>query len=121
MIENIAKDIRNLKDNIVAGMYTPAQARAEINRLKEQYGESAFPPADFAKKPGPWSKAYLDELDERAISSEGYIEYMEEVSYSVHCRERRKRRLILGGSLVIIIAVIAVLIIILTGRHSGRR
>ena len=83
----------NFIRNAIAGKYTPAQAKAELDRMEKQYGELVFLPGRAKKKPRPWTKNDLDGLWKEAVAGAGsrdFFEYMAEVGYAVNKNNKHK-------------------------------
>lgn len=83
----------NFIRNARAGKYTPAQAKAELDRMEKQYGELTFLPGRAKKKPRPWTKNDLDYLWKQAVAGAGsrdFFEYLAEVGYAVNKNNKHK-------------------------------
>lgn len=83
----------NFIRNARAGKYTPAQAKAELDRMEKQYGKLIFTPGNANKKPRPWTKNDLDDLWKEAVAGAGsrdFLEYMAEVGYAVNKNNKHK-------------------------------
>lgn len=79
--------------NARAGKYTPAQAKAELDRIERIFGKMAFLPGTVTKKPRPWTKNDLEDLWKEAIAGAGsrdFLEYMAEVGYAVNKNNKHK-------------------------------
>ena len=77
----------------IAVTYTPAHAKAELDRIERRFGKMAFPPGTVTKKPRPWTKNDLDDLWQEAIAGAGsrdFLEYMAEVGYAVNKNNKHK-------------------------------
>ena len=83
----------NFIRNARAGKYTPAQAKAELDRIERKFGKLAFVPGTVTKKPRPWTKSDLDDLWKEAVAGAGsrdFLEHMAEVGYAVNKNNKHK-------------------------------
>ena len=83
----------NFIRNAMAGKYTPAQAKVELDRIEREFGKMAFLPGTVTKKPRPWTRADLEHLRFKAAAGAGsrdFFEYMAEVGYAVNKNNKHK-------------------------------
>lgn len=112
MRDNVKARIDYIK-KVAAGKYTLTEAEAELNKLEQEYGDDAFLPGAVVRKPKPWTKEYLRDLEEDAIAGAGsreFLHHFAEVSADVYGRARRRRALAIGGGILAAFAAIALIL-----------
>lgn len=100
-------------EQVAEGKYTLSEAEAELNRMEQEYGNKAFLPGTVVRKPKPWTKEYLRDLEEDAIAGAGsreFLHHFAEVSADVYGRARRRRALAIGGGILAAFAAIALIL-----------
>lgn len=101
----------NFIRNAMAGNYTVAEAEAELERMEHEYGEQAFLLGTVPRKPRPWTKKDLNDLEKEVIAGAGsreMLSYMAEMGAEVRQNERRKKKVKIIGMIAVIVALIAV-------------
>ena len=91
--KDATKDRLNFIDNAIAGKYNPMQAQAELDRLKRQYGDSAFLPGSIKYSPRPWTIQTLTDLIldvSLGNSSEEVLKLLADVGYTVNKNNKHK-------------------------------
>lgn len=97
------------------GQYTYAEAEAELDRMQQVYGETAFSVGKVVRKPKPWTMKDLKKLERDFISSASsreFFDYMAEMSEEVYRKKRQKRMLAIIGGIAGLAALIAAMIAI---------
>ena len=93
--------------------YTPAQAKAELDQMEREFGETTFLPGTVTKKSRPWTRADLEHLRFKAAAGAGsrdFFEYMAEMGWEVKQAERRQKRIKIFGILAAVVAAVAVIV-----------
>lgn len=84
----------NLTNKILAGELSKEDVKLEIDRMENEYGESAFNLYKVSKKDAPWTQRDLDDLEVQsaagALSKDFYL-YMAEVSDFVHRKNKKNK------------------------------
>ena len=97
------------------GEFTPAQAKAELDRMEAKYGKLIFTPGKAPRKPRPWTKQDLEGLWQKAICGAGsrdFLEYMAEMGWEIKRAERRQKIIQIFGILAAVVAVVAIIMAI---------
>lgn len=79
-----------LERKILDGEITYDEVKKSLDDLEQQYGKDVFPGFILKKKPKPWSRKYLNELNEKRMAgatSKEFILHLAEVSDYVHKQE----------------------------------
>lgn len=100
-------------DKAIDGVYSPSQAKAELERLHQKYGDNVFLPDSIVRKPRPWTRADLKKLELEASAGAGskdFLFYLAEMGYEVNRQERQKKRIKIFGILAAVVAAVAVIV-----------
>lgn len=100
--------------NAKAGKYSREQAESVLDQMEQQYGEDAFLPGKVVKKPRPWTRKDLDELEMEAVGGGGsreFLQYLAEMGEEVSRKERQKRQIKIVGLIGVVIVVIVTIIV----------
>lgn len=119
-MDNIQARI-NFVHNVMKGRYNHTEAKAELDRMSQVYGESAFSIGKVIRKPKPWTMADLEDLERdfmASASSREFFDYMAEMSEYVYRKKHRRKFFFIFGGIVAIIAFIAAIIAIVRFFHS---
>ena len=106
-------EINDLVNDILEHKVKKEETRIRINKLKNQYGEDAFPGIHFNKSLEPWDAKYLQKLKEMNITgacSEEFLLHMAEVSEAVAAR--RKKIIICLGILVAVLMILGIALLV---------
>lgn len=99
---------------VMDGQYTYAEAKAELDRMEQVYGENAFSVGKVIRKPKPWTMKDLEDLHldfMSSASSRDFFDYMAEMSEEVYRKKRKKRTFAIFGGVVALVAVIAAILL----------
>lgn len=107
----------NYMDKIMKGLYTKEEADQELDRIAQEYGESAFLPGKAPKREKPWTMEDLQFLRNYAVGdpSRELLSYMAEVSEYVFRKQRIRRIIVLGGIAAAVI-VAGIVVAVMTSR-----
>ena len=99
-----------LAERIVRGELKKSEVEKELQRISEEFGDDCFNSYKVIRKPKPWNKKDLDELEvlsASGASSKDFYLYMAEMSEAVYSETKKNntKKIIL---LVIILAVAVV-------------
>lgn len=100
-------------DKAIDGAYTADQAKAELDQMEREFGDLAFLPGKVTRKPRPWTKADLKDLQLEAAAGAGsreFLEYLAEMGEEVTRTERRKRKIKIISAITAVVAAAAVII-----------
>ena len=100
-------------DKAIDGVYSPSQAKAELERLHQKYGDNVFLPDSIVRKPRPWTRADLKNLELEASAGAGskdFLFYLAEVGNEVNRQERQKKRIKMVAIITVAVAAIAVVV-----------
>lgn len=103
-----------LVSKILKGEIRQEKVMEELDRISKQYGNECFNAYAIQKKPKPWNKDYLDELEllgTSGASSKDYYLHLAEVSDYLRDLEKSKKSKVIGVILGIIVLVLVVVII----------
>lgn len=111
------QELIELKSKILSGEISIQSVKAELERISRQYGEDSFNGYKVNRKPKPWSKADLDELNilcSAGAGSKEFFLYMAEVSDYVYSQKKSsKPNSVKKKSLGICIGCIAAIVVVI--------
>lgn len=106
-----------LVSKIANGEISKATVEKELDRMEQKYGRDCFNSYPVKRKPKPWTKEYLDELEilsSSGASSKEFYLYMAEVSDEIY-KNRINKKTVLGIGFAIAI-VLGIMIVFATSK-----
>lgn len=118
-MEYIGEQIE-LVSKIVKGEINKAGVEKELSRMEQQYGSECFNSYPVKRKPKPWTKEHLNELEvlsSSGASSKEFYLYMAEVSEEVYKFKLNKKIII---AIIVVIAIVLGFLIISSSSKKSK-